>query len=110
MTTYNDQPTLLTGARVPPTPSPTQPAAAACLQASLLLRRRIHRHPDRGLDDDQVLLTVCHLLDALSRGLADSPTATGAVERATLRLADQLRRLDAKHADPDRSARQQTSR
>ena len=76
-----------------PLNAPEQSAAAACLQASLLLRRRIHRYLDGGVDDEQTLLAVCHLLDALSRGFAETPTAVpGAVERAAARLADQLNR------------------
>lgn len=88
MTTHNEP--------LPPTtprPAPAQPAAAACLQASLLLRRRIHRYLGLGAHDEQALLAICQLLDALSHGFAHTPTAVpGAVERAALRLAEQLHR------------------
>jgi hypothetical protein len=49
------------------------PAATACLQASMLLRRRIHRDHGVGVDDEQSLLAVCQLLDALSRRLVEPP-------------------------------------
>jgi hypothetical protein len=94
VTSYNDEPTLRTH------PASAHPAAAACLQASLLLRRRIHRLHDVGVTDQQALLAMCQLLDALSRGLADAPTVPGAIERAALRLADQLHRADSHRAPP----------
>ncbi|WP_219418214.1 hypothetical protein [Pseudonocardia nigra] len=72
-----------------------EPAAGACLQASQLLRRRICRHRDRGLGEEQTLLAVCHLLDALSRELVEHPDGLPEpVRRAAVRLAEQLDRAD----------------
>ncbi len=80
------------------------PAAAACLQASLLFRRRIRSYRDLRIEDEQALLAVCTLLDALARGLASSSTAAGPgdVERAALRLAEQLNRADTTRMHPGR--------
>jgi hypothetical protein len=69
-----------------------QPAAVACLQASTLLRRRIRQNLEAGLGGEQALQGVCVLLDALSRGFGEIP-ATMAVERAALRLVDELQRV-----------------
>lgn len=89
-----DDPTLRAAA-------PGAPAGTACLEASLLLRRRIHRLQGGGVADEQVLLAVCHLLDALSRGFTRTPDAVpGGVERAAERLADQLQRAERPGAAP----------
>lgn len=94
MSTVDDDPSLRTAA-------PGPPAGTACLQASLLLRRRIHRLQRGGVADEQVLLAVCHLLDALSRGYACTPDAVpSGVERAAVRLADQLQRAERPGAEP----------
>lgn len=84
--------------------APGAPAGTACLQASLLLRRRIHRLQRGGVADEQVLLAVCHLLDALSRGYARIPDAVpSGVERAAVRLADQLQRAERPGAGSNRA-------
>ena len=92
-----DDPTLRAAA-----PGPR--AGAACLEASLLLRRRIHRLQGGGVADEQVLLAVCHLLDALSRGFTRTPDAVpGGVERAAERLADRLQRTERPGAESQRA-------
>lgn len=67
-----------------------------CLEASQLLRRRIHRYRQAGMGDEQALLAVCGVLDALARDSAARPGAVpGAVAHAVGRLVDQLHRTDS---------------
>lgn len=77
----------------------------ACLNASALLVRRAWRCPNR--EDEQLLLRMAQVLDALHRSAHTTPAdppdsgsagaplaASSAVPRAITRLAEQLERLE----------------
>jgi hypothetical protein len=89
-----------------------QASAEACLRASLLLRRRIGRHRECGRGEEETLLAVGGLLDALSRELAADPQCVPEpVRRAAVRVAEQLDRAEQwDRAQWDRAQRDRAQR
>lgn len=65
--------------------------AKACLNASYLLRRFVHRQLGMPETSRAVSLATCHLLDALSRALNDNPHCVPPpVATAALRLSERI--------------------
>jgi hypothetical protein len=66
-------------------------AAKACLRASHLLRRFVHRQLGTQEPSRAVALTTCQLLDALSRALHNDPDCLPPpVVAAALRLSERI--------------------
>lgn len=69
-------------------------AGKACLRASHLLRRSVHRQPGMSEPTRAVSLASCQLLDALSRALHDDPHCLPtSVAAAALRLSKKIAEL-----------------
>lgn len=85
-----------------PAPGENSDAAGkACLKASVLLSRRARRSGDRG--EEQTMLAMSHVLDALHRGDIDSSASVpGAMLSALTRLVDLLERLERLEREPRR--------
>lgn len=83
-----------------PAPGDNSDAAGkACLKASVLLSRRARRIGDHG--DEQTLLAMSHVLDALHRGGIDSSgPVPGAILSTLTRLVDHLERREREPGRP----------
>ena len=77
-----------------PSSSEGREVGKACLRASHLLRRSVHRQPGMSEPTRAVSLASCRLLDALSRALHEDPHCLPSpVAAAALRLSERIAEL-----------------